>query len=153
MKTMNIEKVIYKDGETGIQSTVYTDKEGVERIAYTGYLRGLDKDVLLSDYLAENVGSVCLPFDEVLSRIKTTEECVYIKPWSEITEDQYMDALECLPPQKWQTVDGVNLFRMSEYTTGSITAHYARFNSKFFTANRRTSDAYDKLAFEVKAVA
>ena len=150
---MNIEKVIYKDGETGIQSTVYMDKEGIERIAYTGYLRGLPNDLTLHEYLIEGNGMICLPFDEALKRISEAEEGIYIKPWTEITEEVYMEALECLPPEKWQTVNEVNLFRMSEYTTGIITAHYARFDGRYFTANRRTSDAYQKMSEEVKALA
>lgn len=150
---MNIEKVIYKDGETGIKSTVYMDKNGIERVAYTGYLRGLDKDVTLSDYLMENKEAACLPFDEALKRISEAEEGIYIKPWTEITEEVYMEALECLPPEKWQTVNEVNLFRMSEYTTGSITAHYATFGKRYFTANRRTSDSYQKMSEEVKTLA
>lgn len=107
---MNIEKVIYQDGQTGIESTVYTDKDGIERVAYTGYLRKMEKDLTVSEYLADKPGSACVPFDEALEQIAKAEQSAYIKPWTEITEEQWMDALEVLPPQKWQTVDGVELF-------------------------------------------
>ena len=107
----------------------------------------------VAEYLLEKPGAACLSFDEALKRISEAEEKAYIKPWTEITEDQWTDALEVLPPQKWRTVDGVELFRMSEYTTGNITAHYARAGGRYFTANRRTSDAYENLAQELKQVA
>ena len=70
------EKVIYKDGETNLQTVVYKDAYGTERAAYSGFL-------------------------------------------------------------------------MSEYTTGNITAHYARIGCQYFCANRRTTDAYDTLAAQV----
>ena len=146
---MNIEKVIYEDGKCNIQTTVYADSEGIERCAYSGYLNKLEKDQTVSEYLAHNPGA-CISFDEALARIAVAEQSAFIKPWKEISEDAWMDALEVLPPQKWQTVDGVELFRMSEYTTGSITAHYARSNGRYFTANRRISDDYKTLSAEVK---
>lgn len=149
---MNTEKVIYQDGHTGIESTVYRDKEGIERIAYTGYLRKLEKDVTVSEYLAENPGFMCLSFDEALNRIAKAEQAEFIKPWIEISLDTWTEALECLPPQKWQTVDGVEIFRMSEYMTGSITAHYARVGDRCFFANRRTTDAYQAMAKEIAAL-
>ena len=145
------EKVIYKDGETNLQSTVYTDKEGVDRVAYTfPYPAGIDKTV--AEYLAGNPGTVCISFDEALERMTKAEESAYIKPWTEITQEQWTEALEVLPPEKWLTVNGVELFRMSEYTTGNITTHYARMGKRCFCANRRTSDSYEKLAAEVLAV-
>ena len=149
---MNIKKVIYKDGEGHLETTVYKDQYGVERCAYTGYLRKLDNDLTVPEYLSEKPDAVCISFDDALERIAKAEDAAYIKPWTEITEDQWMDALEVLPPQKWQTVNGVELFRMSEYTTGNITTHYARIGERCFCANRRTSDAYEKLAAEVQAL-
>ena len=141
--------VMYRDGSTNIETTVYRDDAGVERCAYTfPYPAGVDKTV--TEYLAENPGAVYMSFDEALDKISAAEQSKYIKPWMEITEDQWTDALEVLPPEKWQTVNGVELFRMSERPTGDITAHYARIGGRYFTANRRTSDKYEKLAQEVR---
>ena len=109
------------------------------------------KDFTVAEYLEHlGPGFVCIPLESALDQIHEVQETTYIKPWKEITEDQYHYALEVLPPEKWQTVDGVNIFRMSEYTIGNITAHYAFYNKRYFTADRRTSDKYDKLAAEVK---
>ena len=141
------EKVIYKDGATNLQTVVYTDTQGVERCAY-----GENGDLTVTEYLAKNPGLVCLSFDEAMGRMSKAEESAYIKPWTEISEEAWTEALEVLPPQKWQTVDGVELFRMSEYTTGNRTTHYARIDGRCFCANRRTSDAYKNLAAEVKAL-
>lgn len=141
---MNIERVIYKDGETNLQSVVYTDKAGVDRVGY------VDKTV--DEYLAENPGMLCIAFDEAMKRMDEAQEKIYIKPWQEITEEQWLDNLEVLPPEKWKTVNGVELFRMSEYTTGNITAHYARLGDRYFSASRRTTDNYETLAQEINAL-
>ena len=54
--------------------------------------------------------------------------------WKEITEDEYENALNVLPPEKWR--DGG--FFSSEHYTGSITAFYQRFNGKFYTSLQST---------------
>jgi hypothetical protein len=73
----------------------------------------------------------------------------YIGPWVEITEEEYTEKLNCLPPEKWRTVLGVNIFRMCEYLTENVTDHYARLNGRFFEAGRRTSTPYEEIAAEV----
>jgi hypothetical protein len=142
---------IYKHGEMSLQTTAYDDN-GVIRCRFSGYLAGKEKDLTVDEYLATHEGFKCLPIDEAIKHIHDTESIKLIGSWVEITEDQYMEALECLPPQKWLTVDRVNIFRMSEYTTGNITAHYARTANRYFTALRRTSVSYETIAQEVKAI-
>jgi len=64
----------------------------------------------------------------------------YIKPPVAITEQEYREALEVLPPENW--CRGVfEHFRMCEYLTGSITAQYACKDSVYITKN---IDAFDK---------
>ena len=77
----------------------------------------------------------------------------YLNDWKEITADEWQDALEVLPPEKWQTVAGVEIFRMMERLTGNITAHFARIGDRYFCANRRTSADYADLAAEVASAA
>jgi hypothetical protein len=79
-------------------------------------------------------------------------ENTYIKPWIEIDKDAWYYALEVLPPVKWQTVNEVNLFRMSERQIADITAHYATYNGRYFMAYRRTSHKYADLANEIKTI-
>ena len=65
-------------------------------------------------------------------------------PLLEITERQWWDALEVLPPLKWHTEDGVEKFLMSEFTTGNFTAQYAALNDRYFV---KTVDAFDKASW------
>ena len=134
-------QAIYKPGETHLQTIAtagicaYTDGKTVEK------------------YMTElGTGFVCIPLEDALDQINQAEDNTYIKPWKEITEDEYYYQLEVLPPQKWRKVDDMNIFRMSEYMTGNITLHCANYNGKYYSACRRTSDNYATLAAEVKAV-
>jgi hypothetical protein len=144
------EKVIYEDGATYLQTHIYRDAQGIERCAYSGHLSDHAEDLTVEDYLARRPGLVCLSFDEAMERITKAEEETYIKPWSEITEEEWTDALEVLPPQGRRTVEGVEIFRMSEYTTNDITLYYAACHERYFCAHRRIWEPYSKIAGEIK---
>ena len=59
----------------------------------------------------------------------------------ECSEDDFIEALECLPPEKWHTdKDGVNKFLMCEYYTATFTTQYARFKGRYYS---RMVDARD----------
>lgn len=53
---------------------------------------------------------------------------------TETTEENYYEMLNVLPPLKWCTIDGVEMFCMSEMYTGTYTNQYARIDKKFYTA-------------------
>lgn len=50
----------------------------------------------------------------------------------EVAEEDYENALNVLPPYKWCTIDGVEMFCMSEMYTGTYTTQYARINGKYY---------------------
>jgi hypothetical protein len=142
--------VIYKTGDTQIHTTVtngYCD--------FTGYGRENGENYTVVEYLEKKgPGFVCIPFDDALKQIDAACDAQYIGAWEKIPEKKWDYALNVLPPEKWMTVKGINIFRMCEKLTGNITAHYARAKltdgrELFFTANRRTSDSYDTLAMEI----
>jgi len=68
-------------------------------------------------------------------------ETLLSKPAIEITEEQFNDSLNVLPPLKWCTMNGVNQFLMSEFYTGTYTTQYARKNNKYYC---KMVDAYDQ---------
>ena len=51
---------------------------------------------------------------------------------TEITEEDYNDALNVLPPLKWCTKKGVEMFCMCEMYTGSYTTQYARYCGRYY---------------------
>lgn len=148
-KQLEASDVIYKPGNLHLQSVVLPGG----RVAYSG--GGKRDDLTVDEYFTERglvgQGFEVMPFSRALALIGEAEQAAYLRPWVEIDEAAYDAMLGALPPEKWQTVDGVNIFRMSEYLSGNITAHYARIAGRHFTANRRTSANYTDLAAEVRA--
>jgi hypothetical protein len=51
----------------------------------------------------------------------------------EITEEQFWDALEVLPPCRWRRSPGAESFHMSEHTTGCISSIYVRIGDYYYT--------------------
>ena len=64
-------------------------------------------------------------------------EAILSMPLQEITEEQYNDMLNILPPLSWVTLDDVTEFCMSEFYTSHYTHQYAK--------DRRTGKYYSKL--------
>jgi len=73
--------------------------------------------------------------------------------WKEISSEKYNEMLGCLPPEKWEMVDGVDIFRLCEYSTKTTTAYYAKYSEKdaYFTTVAKVAGAdYKEMAEEVK---
>lgn len=51
----------------------------------------------------------------------------------EITQEQFIDALECLPPAEWHHHTDTESFKSSEAFSGRITSAYVRLNNRYFT--------------------
>jgi len=129
--------VAYKPGELHIQ-TVF-DENG--RSIYGG--KGADT------YRA--LGYEIMSLDRASDLITEEQHKTYCKGWTRISEEAWYEALEVLPPEKWQTIGGVEMFRLMEYTTGAITAHYARIGEYYYCCNESIFTDYEKLVAQVKA--
>ena len=70
--------------------------------------------------------------DELTELIRQYEDGLTSK-WEEITEQAYEDALNVLPPLKW---DG-NSFFCAEAFTGSLHAFYCKSGGRFYTSLQR----------------
>ena len=138
---------IYKEGEEYVKTTVTNGK-----CDYTGALNDLAKDYTVEQYLKKlEDGYSCIPLDEAIEKITAIRTDKYIKPWDEITEVRYAEMLEVLPPEKWLSVNGVNIFRLCEYTDSTITMHFGSINGRYFQAHKFITDRYEKLADEILA--
>jgi len=135
--------VIYKLGETNIQTTI--DKNG-----YADFTDGKLAEAYL-DKLGH--GYAIMPFDQALDLITKAENEKYLdKPWKEIDEDMWEKWLSVLPPEKWQTVEGVEIFRLAEYLISNITMHCAKYNNRYFQSNRRTVEPCEFMAAQIKII-
>lgn len=60
-------------------------------------------------------------------------EAMMISEPEQITEEQFNEALECLPPEGWVRNKHTESFKMCEYYSGRITSIYARFADTYWT--------------------
>lgn len=74
-----------------------------------------------------------MTFEEYLARQKKTMVSGEI---SEVTKEDFENALNCLPPIKWCTRNNIEMFCMREMYTGTYTTQYAfnLVNSKYYSA-------------------
>ena len=138
-------RVIYKPGELHLQSTTFICEDtGLERVRYTG-------GKTLAEYMTDKTGQglEVMPYETAAPMIDAAQVARYCKPWREITEKEWWTNLEVLPPEKWRTVRGVEIFRMSEYLSGNITGHFARLGERYFSANRDARTEYSDMAAEI----
>lgn len=57
------------------------------------------------------------------------------KDVTEISLEQFNEALGVLPPNQWIRLSSTESFKSSEHLSGAITAVYVRLGSKFYTFN------------------
>ena len=122
----NTELCVYESGKTGIQ-TLLDD---------TGHCIYSGKPA--SDYAQR--GFKIMPFTDALVLIEEALKDRYSKPWQEISEEDYWDMLEILPPESYHPS---GCFRMSEYLEGNYTAHYIANANRYWTATRAARPTWD----------
>lgn len=82
------------------------------------------------DYLKEGLSVVD---EDEMFKIREAWENGLIGHWIEVTEREYDNQLNVLPPLKWH--DGG--FFMSEFYTGTLTSFYQKWKGKFYTSLQR----------------
>lgn len=79
----------------------------------------------------ENADYQIMTFDEFLKRQR---EKMLSGGVTETTEEKFNEMLDVLPPLKWCTIDGVEMFCMSEMYVGTYTNQYAKVGDKYYAA-------------------
>ena len=66
--------------------------------------------------------------------------------FKEVTKEQYLDALECLPPKRWTNYGKNNdFFFLGECYTYNLYSLYANHNGKYYTALRAINLTTDQI--------
>jgi len=142
---------IYQTGKANIETACLASEGETLKSPYTGETF----DALLSDLNDKREdGSPeyqIMLLEDAMPLMEEAQKAKYCGDWKEISEEEWYENLEVLPPEKWETVRGVNIFRMCEYLTGNITAHFAKLNGKFFSRNCSILETYEELAEQVAA--
>lgn len=99
-------------------------------------------DLLLADsitaYGRKTVADVCLEYPNAeqmtVEEARERLESLFIDPVPvPRTRQQYQQALEMLPPEKWRSGPRSESFMMSEFIVSRITRTYVRIESRYFT--------------------
>lgn len=154
---MKHDLVIYQAGQVYAKTSVTTNDRGENWADYTGDPRTGKENDRAEDYLSklnrerdpQTPEYRIIPQSEAMPQIEAAAEAKFVTPWKEITQERWDEMLEVLPPQKWKTVRGVEIFQMSERTFGNITGHFARVGDRCFERECRMTVAYETLADEV----
>lgn len=107
-------------------------------VDYSGALYNNGGDNLTIDEFMAHKGYkpeewAILPEDVFMDLYQQKERERFLTGPQEITEDDYHEMLNVLPPENWTHSEGFEHFRMCEYTSGSITNQYAHRNGKYIT--------------------
>jgi len=135
--------VIYVEGASSLHSIIAKNGR-------TQYGRETVSEVR-SRYAGKRVS--VMPISEAMKRVEADLKGKYCHPISEITEEQFFDALNCLPTENWRRGDGWEAFRLSEYACWGITTHFLRVGERYFSkCVEISSTVYDQMRNEAASI-
>jgi len=108
---------VYKEGSRNAY-TIIDKKTGI--CPWTGQTK--------EDLLVEDPELEFLEWEEFSKRI---DRNTVTEP-QEITQEQFLEALNCLPPLNWYLTASFECFHMSEFLVSHYTATYTRAKGRFF---------------------
>lgn len=68
------------------------------------------------------------------------------------TEENFTFSLECMPPLDWETVRGIESFKMEERVSGNITRIHACKDDRYWTFLDRDDLTPDEIASKIEAI-
>lgn len=107
-----------------------------------GVMRGIYSSKTAADFAQEYKGEGRVQLMRMCDFDKLHDEALRTEP-EEITEADYDEALNVLPPMKWHHLLGVESFRMTEFYSGHITTIYAKCQGRYW---KFRDDAYMQTA-------
>ena len=115
-------------------------------VAYTGGLS-------LTEYSAQQGKAFKTVSDEELDALIAEYEATLITDPAPESEEDWWYGLEVLPPCRWKTVRGVELFHISERLTGDLVRWHARIGDQHFTFTDQAGADMETLAAKVAKAA
>ena len=105
----------------------------------------------LDDYLAQGKHLRVVDESEIEALMEAHHDSLVTRPVVESLED-WNDALNVLPPCRWQTYAGIEFFHISERLTGNLVAWHARIGDKCWAFTDYASRPFDELAEKVSRI-
>jgi hypothetical protein len=117
-------------------TTLCRASTGHEFVAYT--------NLSLQDYLALHEGARVISHEEY-NDLYFAHLNTYITNPVEVSRERFMEMLEVLPPCRWTTFSGVEMFHISKLHTANVVSWFAQYQSTFF----EFMDTDNKTGFEI----
>jgi hypothetical protein len=125
-----VQSVLNRDGTVGYSQGQTLDQYAAEVGAPLRIIDGAELDALIAEYQA---GQVTAPV--------------------EITEAQFFEALNILPPSRWRHCMGVEMFHLCEHLDGDLVNWYASLNGRYWAFTDLCTVPPETLAAKVAEVA
>ena len=116
---INTEKYLFVYKEGGRNAVTVIGKETLI-CPWTGQTK--------EDLLAEDPDLQFLEWEEFSEKVDQNS----VTEPQEITQEQFIEALNCLPPLNWYFTASFECFHMSEFLVSHYTATYVRYNKRYF---------------------
>lgn len=143
MATRNHDLLIWRKLESGLPSCidgVFTDDNGIMRGLYSG------------ETLEQLGKRYPNPVITTIDEYNVAHEAAWTTKPERITEEQYMQMLEVLPPLDWEHGKGWECFKLVERISGSITNIYARVGAEYWSFRGRDDMSAADIIAKVKEV-
>ena len=97
---------------------------------------------------AENHGAILQAIEA--KQVEEAQNKEYVKPWQEITEENFDFLLNVLPPMNWKRYGTWEAFRLCEAMTSELYITVFRIGNKFFKAIRDRKTSYETMKQEIE---
>lgn len=131
---------VYVEGETGIIDTVKNDTGKTS-------IYGKDISVVRAEYPNAEIVSMDYAMERINEALK--EKYPMLDP-KEITEEEFYNMFECLPPMQLKTTPEGMTFKMSELTYMDITSGYVHKGDKYYSMNVRIKTPHETMLAVIK---
>lgn len=121
------EFVVDKENFNGFVKSILCDGKS----PYTGQAK--------EDFIKQ--GYSVMTNDELYDFKTQWEDKTLIGKWKEVSEEEYNDQLNILPPLDWRNGG----FFMSEIYIGDVSSFYQRWNDKYYTSFQRVDTPREKI--------
>lgn len=114
------------------------------KVAYT-------KGLSLDEYAAECGFPLRVVEDDEFDKLMAAYVASRVTQPVEITAEQYDDMLNVLPPCRWNRINGVESFFVSERITANLVNWYATTGGRYFGFVDKDTCSSDEIATKVRA--
>ena len=111
-------------------------------------LRGDFSGETLAEVQLRYPGAIAGNFEEWIEKKQNS----FIHPPQVVTEARFWEMLEVLPPVGWKTTEAGETFKLSERTSGLITAIFCRIGEKYFELSDKITLTHDEILAKCKAI-